>query len=99
MLLDTFEQCAVLENSIHTVMFAKKKQTNKQTDSRQNVFNKFKVYGSVHRKYNPLYIQRDATLHSLFIYGNCSTCFECYFHPSLGAHANMSTASGSSSVR
>jgi len=23
----------------------------------------------------PIYIQQDATLHSLFISGNCSTCF------------------------
>jgi hypothetical protein len=28
----------------------------------------------------PIYIQQDATLHSLFIYGNCSTCFGWYFH-------------------
>jgi hypothetical protein len=26
-------------------------------------------------KYIPIYIQQDATLHSLFISGNCSTCF------------------------
>jgi hypothetical protein len=32
-------------------------------------------------------------LHSLFISGNCSTCFGWYFHPSLGAHATVSTAS------
>jgi hypothetical protein len=40
------------------------------------------------------YIQQDATLHSLFISGNCSTCFRCYFHPSSGAHTTVSTASG-----
>jgi len=28
------------------------------------------------------YIQQDATLHGLFISGNCSTCFGWYFHPS-----------------
>jgi hypothetical protein len=28
------------------------------------------------------YIQQDATSHSLFISGNCSTCFGWYFHPS-----------------
>jgi hypothetical protein len=33
-------------------------------------------------------------LHSLFIPGNCSTCFGCYFHPSSGAHTTVSTASG-----
>jgi hypothetical protein len=27
------------------------------------------------------YIQQDAALHSLFISGNCSTCFCWYFHP------------------
>jgi hypothetical protein len=40
------------------------------------------------------YIQQDATLHSLFISGDCSTCFGCYFHPSSGAHTTVSTASG-----
>jgi hypothetical protein len=30
------------------------------------------------------YIQQDATSHSLFISGNCSTCFGWYFHPSSG---------------
>ena len=54
----------------------------------------FKVYGSVHRKYIPIYIQQDATLHSLFISGNCSTCFGWYLHPSSGAHTTVSTASG-----
>ena len=54
----------------------------------------FDVHGSVHRKYIPINIQQDATLHSLFISGNCSTCFGCYFHPSWGAHTTVSTASG-----
>jgi hypothetical protein len=40
------------------------------------------------------YIQQDTTLHSLFISGNCSTCFGWYFHPSSGAHTTLSTASG-----
>jgi hypothetical protein len=35
----------------------------------------FNVHGSVHRKNIIIYIQQDATLHSLFISGNCSTCF------------------------
>jgi len=30
-----------------------------------------------------LYIQQDAMLHSLFISGNCCTCFRWYLHPSL----------------
>jgi hypothetical protein len=41
-----------------------------------------------------VYIQQDATLHSLFISGNCSTCFGWYHHPSSGAHTTVSTASG-----
>jgi hypothetical protein len=48
----------------------------------------------VHRKYIPIYIEQDATLHSLFISVNCSTCFGWYFHPSSGAHTTVSTASG-----
>jgi hypothetical protein len=42
----------------------------------------------------PIYIQQDATLHSLFISGNYSTCFGWYFHLSSGAHTPVSTASG-----
>jgi hypothetical protein len=44
----------------------------------------------------PVYshIQQDVTLHSLFVCGNCSTCFGWYFHPSSGAHTTVSTASG-----
>jgi len=57
-------------------------------------FPNFDVYGSVLRKYIPVCVQQDATLHSLFISGNCSTCFGCYFHPSSGAHTTVSTASG-----
>jgi hypothetical protein len=45
----------------------------------------------VHRKYIPIYIQQDATLHSLFVSANCSTCFGWYFHPSSGAYATHST--------
>jgi hypothetical protein len=48
----------------------------------------------VHRKYIPIYIQQDATLHSLFISGNCSTCFGWYLRPSSGAQTTVSTASG-----
>jgi hypothetical protein len=56
--------------------------------------NKFNVHGSVHRNNIPIYIQQHATLHSLFITGNCSTCFGWYFHPSSGAHTTVSTTSG-----
>jgi hypothetical protein len=34
-----------------------------------------KVNGSVQCKYIPIYIQQDATLYSLFISGNFSTCY------------------------
>jgi hypothetical protein len=40
----------------------------------------------------PIYIQQDATLHSLFISGNCSTSFGWYFHPSSGAYYNYLTS-------
>jgi hypothetical protein len=46
---------------------------------------KFYIYGSVHCKN----IQQDATLHSLFISGNCSTRFGWYHHPSSGAHTTV----------
>jgi hypothetical protein len=42
----------------------------------------------------PIYIQQDATLHILFISGNCYTCFGWYFSSSSGAHTTVSTASG-----
>jgi hypothetical protein len=42
----------------------------------------------------PIYIQQDETLHSLFISGNCSTCFRWYFHTSSGALTTVSIASG-----
>ena len=41
-----------------------------------------------------IYIQQDATLHSLFISGNCSICLGWYPHPSSGAHTTVSTAPG-----
>ena len=41
-----------------------------------------------------IYIQQDATLHTLFISGKCSTCFGWYHHPLSGAHTTVSTASG-----
>ena len=41
------------------------------------------------RKNILLYIQQDATLHSLFISGNFSTCFGWYLHPSSGAHTTI----------
>ena len=46
------------------------------------------------KKKTPIYVQQDVTLRSLFISGNCSTCFGWYFHPSSGAHTTVSTTSG-----
>jgi hypothetical protein len=46
---------------------------------------------SIHGILIYVYIQQDATLHSLFISGNCSTCFGWYFHPSSGAYATHNT--------
>jgi len=65
--------------------------SNARNKDRVNTSN---VHGSVHRKNIPIHIQQDVTLHSLFISGNCSTRFGWYLHPSSGAHATVSTASG-----
>jgi hypothetical protein len=46
----------------------------------------------VHRNNILIYIQ-DATLHSLFISGDCSTCFGLYLHLSSGAQTTVPTAS------
>jgi hypothetical protein len=59
-----------------------------------SIIRKFNDHGSVHREYIPIYIQEDATLNSLFISGNCSTCFVWYFQPSSGEHTTVSTSSG-----
>jgi len=37
-------------------------------------------------------VQQDATIHSLFISVNRSTCFGWYLHPLSGAHVTVSTA-------
>jgi hypothetical protein len=55
--------------------------------------NYFNVHGSVHRKYIPVYFQQDATLRSLFISGNFSTCFGWYLYPSSGAQTTVFTVS------
>ena len=39
-------------------------------------------------------IQQDATIYSLFISVNCSTCFGWYLHPSSGARITVSAVSG-----
>jgi len=45
-------------------------------------------------KYMPIIVQQDATIYSLFISVNRSTCFGWYLHPSPAAHVTVSTASG-----
>ena len=44
--------------------------------------------------YEAIIIQQDATIYSLFISVNCSTCYRWYLHPSSGAHITVSTVSG-----
>jgi hypothetical protein len=78
------ELCSRLFATYHQHNFIDSHCVTPQTD----------VHGSVHHKYIPIYIQQDATLHRLFISGNCSTRFGCYFHPSSGTHTTVSTASG-----
>jgi hypothetical protein len=56
-------------------------------------FAKFQVRHDITGRYVPIYIQQDAALHSLFISGNCSTCFGWYHNPSSGAQTTVSTAS------
>jgi len=41
-----------------------------------------------------LKVQQDATIYSLFISANRSTCFGWYIHPSSGANVTVSTAPG-----
>jgi len=48
---------------------------------------------TVDKEDTPIYIQQDATLHSLFISGNCSAYFGWYFHTSSGVHTTVFTAS------
>jgi len=45
-------------------------------------------------KYTPIIIQQDATIYSLFISVNRSTCYGLYLHPSSGAYVPVSTACG-----
>ena len=58
----------------------------------------FNVHGSVHCKniliYIYIYIYPTRCNVTQFILSrNCSTCFECYHHPSSGGHATVPTAS------
>ena len=42
----------------------------------------------------PITVQQDATIYSVFISVNRSTCFGWYLHPSSGAHITVSTVAG-----
>jgi len=46
-------------------------------------------------KYIPIIVQQDATVYSLFISANSSTCFGWYLHPSSRAHVTVSTVTDS----
>ena len=46
------------------------------------------------KNYIPIYIQQDETLHSLYISGNCCTCFCLYLYSSSGTQTTVSTESG-----
>jgi hypothetical protein len=53
----------------------------------------FYVQWSVHHEHMSIIFQQGATIYSLFISVNCSTCFGWYLHPLSGAHITVSTAS------
>ena len=48
---------------------------------KQRCMHNFFFYDSNYLLFIPIYIQQDATLHILFIYGNCSTRSGWYLHP------------------
>ena len=56
------------------------------------------MQGEIYSDIYPTRCNQDATLHSLFISGTCSTCFGWYLHPSSGAHTTVSTASGTGHI-
>ena len=58
------------------------------------VLSQFNIYGSVHRNNILIYIQQDATLHSLFYLETALYVLCGYHHPSSGAQTTVSTASG-----
>jgi len=74
--------------------YASRQEDQSYNELNQNSLYTFNSQGPVHHKYIVIYFQQDATLHSLFVPGNCSTCFRWYLHPSSGAHTTVSTASG-----
>ena len=97
---ELYLQIFLHQKSLQNRMYDAKRQEKKnihQVDFGVNFLtacNKFDVHGSVHRKYVPNCNQQDASLHTLFISVNCSTCFGWYLNPSSGTHTTVSTASG-----
>ena len=59
-----------------------------------NTTKNFTLKGPCSVKYMPIIVQQDATIYSLFISVNRSTCFGWYLQPSSEAHVAVSTASG-----
>ena len=52
---------------------------------RQKLTKEFDVHGSMHCKRIFMCNQQNATLHNLFIFVKCSTCFRRFFSPTSGA--------------
>jgi hypothetical protein len=53
----------------------------------------FNVHGSVHHNNIQIYPTR-CNVTQFILYGNCSTCFGRYHHPSSGVQTTVSTATG-----
>jgi len=61
---------------------------------RIDLYNRQKRHYRQRHKNVAIINQQDATIYSLFIFLNCSTCFGWHFHPSSEAHITVSTVSG-----
>src|SRR5215475_12171267 len=55
---------------------------------------KFNAHGSAHLNSIPMVYPTRCNIIQFVLFGNCSTCFEWYFHPSSGAQTTVTTASG-----
>ena len=65
---------------------------NRTSENKSVIFN---IHGSVHRNNIVLYkSQQDAHVTEFILSDNCSTYFWRCFHPSSGAQATVTTASG-----
>jgi hypothetical protein len=89
-------ECVILGRRTRRPMFQKVKFYKNESICNTNItflMFIFYVQGSVRHEYMSIIVQRDATIYSLFISVNCSTCFGWYLHLSSGAHITVSTAS------